>query len=130
MTIPEMFRFKWTTRDKVIIAMGTVLWLFVVFRYYPGDPGRSMWETGVKIFWSSGLALIFTRILVRFLTWIEKTRPSPPRIVKIFLALLVAFGIMLAIEDFRKHYSQTETKASHLKVIPSPGPDAHRKCSG
>jgi len=109
----------WTTRDKIIVAVCTLGWLFIVLRYYPGDIGRSMYETGIKMFWSSGLAAIFTRLLVRFLAWIEKTKSSWPRIVKIFLVLAIAFGIMLAIEDYRMHYKQPDKKVPGQKVLSS-----------
>jgi len=109
----------WTTRDKIIVAVCALGWFFIALRYYPGDVGRSMYETGIKIFWSSGLAAIFTRLLVRLLVWIEKTRPSWPRIIKIFLVLAIAFGIMLAIEDYRMHYKQPDKKVPGQKVSSS-----------
>lgn len=106
----------WTTRDKVIVVLALLTWLVFALRYYPGEIGRSILQTGVKVFWSSGLSLIFTRILVRLLRWFEKTRPSRPRIVKIFLILAIAFALMLAIEDYRRHYQQGDSKVSYLQI--------------
>ncbi|MDI6789823.1 MAG: hypothetical protein QME44_03935 [Thermodesulfobacteriota bacterium] len=110
----------WTTRDKITVAVCALGWLFIVLRYYPGDIGRSMYETGLKMFWSSGLAAIFTRLLVRLLVWIEKTRPSWPRIIKILLALAIAFGIMLAIEDYKKYHTRPATEVSRRQILSSP----------
>lgn len=108
---------SWTARDKIIVAICVLGWLFIVLRYYPGDTGRSIYETGLKMFWSLGLAAIFTRLMVRFLVWIEKAKPAWPRIIKMFLALAIAFGIMLAIEDYRVHYRQPDKKVPNLKAL-------------
>lgn len=105
-------------RDKILIAIGLLIWFLLVIRYYPGQIGRSAWDTGIKIFWSSGLAAIFTRLLIRLLRWIEKTRPSWPRIAKIFLALAIAFAVMLGIEDYRRHYQPLQTPVSSLECRP------------
>ncbi|MEW6327549.1 MAG: hypothetical protein AB1487_08150 [Thermodesulfobacteriota bacterium] len=130
-TEPESLKPIWTTRDKIIVAISALGWLLIVLRYYPGDIGRSMYETGLKIFWSLGLAAIFTRLLVRFLAWIEKTKSSWPRIIKIFLALAIAFGVMLAIEDYRIHYKQPDKKVPDRKVSSSLSHvHADRICSG
>lgn len=111
---------SWTARDKIIVAVCVLGWFFIVLRYYPEDIGRSMCETGLKMFWSSGLAAIFTRLLVRFLVWIEKVKPSWPRIIKIFMALAIAFGIMLAIEDYKKYHTRPATEVSRPQVLSSP----------
>lgn len=124
-TESESLKPIWTTRDKIIVAVCALGWFFIALRYYPGDIGRSMYETGLKIFWSSGLAAIFTRLLVRLLVWIEKTRPSWPRIIKIFLALAIAFGIMLAIEDYKKYHTRPATEVSRRQVLSSPN---HLSC--
>ncbi len=122
---------SWTARDKIIVAVCVLCWLFIVLRYYPVDIGRSIYETGLKMFWSLGLAAIFTRLMVRFLAWIEKAKPAWPRIIKIFLALAIAFGIMLIIEDYRVHYGQPDKKAPNLKTLsPLNHIYADRKCSG
>lgn len=124
-TESESLKPIWTTRDKIIVAVCALGWLFIVLRYYPGDIGRSMYETGLKMFWSSGLAAIFTRLLVRFLAWIEKTKSSWPRIIKIFLALAIAFGIMLAIEDYKKYHLRPATEVSRPQILSLPN---HLSC--
>lgn len=90
----------WTRRDKVVVLLLMLVFFLFAGRYYPDQIGRSLRETIGNIFWFSGFSAAITSILVKVLTRLEKARPSWPRIIKIFLALAVAFGSMEQIRGF------------------------------
>lgn len=84
-------------REKVILGVMLLFYGVLSTRYFPGQPGKSLFETMTHIFSIAPINLGATLIIVPFLQKAAGQRLPWDRVVRIFLAVAVCVEILVGL---------------------------------